>query len=113
MSTLRRAAHSQGNTHLLLVAALIIAGIAAIGIVSLASDSNSGGAIQVSADDAGGTGGAGGTSNDGGGAVTAGDTRAGQGDVAAQSEECGGTGEPTSEDCALEGTVWDGGTVWP
>ena len=117
MSTLQNAAQTQGNGYLLLVAALILAGIAALGIVSISTDSSGGGtATQNSSADLGSGGSAtdNGAPNAGGSAVTAGaDTASGEGEIAAQSTQCGGSGEPTSEDCQVERTVWDGGTIWP
>ena len=114
MSTLQNAARTQGNGYLLLVAALILAGIAALGVVSISTDSGT--TIQNASADLGSGGSAAGdgASNAGGSGVTAGaDTAPGEGEMAAQSAECGGTSEPSSEECQLEGTVWDGGTIWP
>ncbi|PZC50380.1 MAG: hypothetical protein DK306_000108 [Chloroflexi bacterium] len=117
MSTLQNTTRTQGNGYLLLVAALILAGIAALGVVSISTDSSGGGtATQNSSADLGSGGSAvdNGTPNAGGSAVTGGaDTAYGEGEIAAQSAKCGGSGEPTSEDCQLAGTVWDGGTIWP
>lgn len=90
---------------------MILAGILAIAVVSISTDGGS--ALQTSSAELDTAGGAGG-SNDGGGGATAGaDTGAGEGELAAQAAEYGGTGASASEECELEGTVWDGGTVWP
>lgn len=106
MSTLHGASQGTGTRPLLLIVALLLlVGITAISVVAF--DSGGSTPLQSVTDDAGALSGA-----SGGGSAAAADGET-VGASVGEGAGCNGPYEPTSEACELEGTVWDGGTIWP